>query len=87
MNRISGMDPLVPSRADYRFIRKILSSTYGSKVSHIPEEYDVVCRVFFRSGGSWERLFLGSSKDLSLLKTILKVAFKNGHLTKAPVWK
>jgi len=88
MRRIEAKgDPLKPSRADYRIIRKILESTYSGKVSHIPEEYDRVIAVFSRAGGSWERLFGGSIDDIRLLKMTLRVAFKNGHLTRSPEWK
>lgn len=81
------LDPLLPSRADYRFIKKVLTSTYGGKVEHVPEEFERVCEVFQKAGGSWAKLFLGSSKDTSLLKKILRVAYKKGYLTKSPEWK
>lgn len=85
--RLAALDPLKPSRADYRLIHKLLDSSYSGDVLHTMEGYDLILRVFQRAKGSWERLFLGSSKDLGLLKKIIRVAFKKGHLPKAPKWK
>jgi CMP-2-keto-3-deoxyoctulosonic acid synthetase len=81
------LDPLKPSRADYRIIKKLMDSAFSGKVLHTVDGYDMVVRVFARAHGSWERLFLGSSSDLGLLKKILKVAFKKGYLPKAPQWR
>lgn len=86
-DKVAKLDPLVPSRADYRFIRRLLSASYGSKVEHIIAEYDAIGEVFARKGGSWQRLFLGSSEDITLLKSIIRVAYKKGFLTKAQAWK
>lgn len=80
-------DPLKPSRADYRLIRKLLESSYSGKVLHTEESYELIVRVFQRAGGSWEKLYLGSSADMGLLKKVLKVAYKNDHLVKAPQWR
>lgn len=85
--KTAKLDPLKPSRADYRLIRKILDSSFSGKVLHTERGYDLIVRVFQRAGGSWEKLFLGSSNDISLLKKILKVAFKKGYLPKAPDWR
>lgn len=85
--KTAKLDPLKPSRADYRLIRKILDSSYSGKVLHTEDSYELVVRVFQRAGGSWEKLFLGSGDDLHLLKTVLKVAFKKGYLPKAPDWR
>lgn len=87
VDRRAKLDPLVPSRADYRFLRRLLSSSYGDKIEHRVSEYEAVCSVFLRAGGSWEKLFLGSTKDISLLKSILRVAYKIGCLTKSETWK
>lgn len=81
------LDPLSPSRADHRFLRKLASILFGGKTDPSPEDLDLVCRVFRLAGGSWEHLFLGSTRELTLLKKILKVAYRKGHLTKAPEWK
>ena len=85
--KLAKTDPLKSSRADYRMIRKLLDSSYSGKVLHTPESYEQIVRVFHRAGGSWERLFLGSSTDLSLLKLVLKVAFKKGYLQRNPQWR
>lgn len=85
--KTAKIDPLKPSRADYRLIRKILDSSFPGKVLHTEDSYELLVRVFQKAGGSWEKLFLGSSDDMSLLKTVLKVAFKKGHLPKAPDWR
>jgi hypothetical protein len=57
-----------------------------AKVKPTPAELDRVSRVFCRSGGSWEQLFLGSVDDLVLLKKVVKVAVKAGSLSKASSW-
>lgn len=80
-------DPLKPSRADYRIIHRILESSFSGKVIHTNEGYEAVVAVYKKAGGSWERLFLGSSDDLGLLKEILKVAVKNEVLPKTPEWR
>jgi hypothetical protein len=84
--RTAKSDPLKPSRADYRFLKKILESS-SIEVVHIPAEYDLVLAVFKKAGGDWERLFDGSSGDIHLLKKIAKVAYKHEYLTHAPVWE
>lgn len=86
MTRIAKTDPLLPSRADYRVLKRILESTSFS-VLHIPEEYDLIISVFNKVGGSWERIFAGSASDIHLLKKVAKIAFKNKFLTPAPKWK
>lgn len=75
------------NRSDYRVIRKLLVASYGQKILHRQNEYARICVVFSKAGGSWERLFKGSSRDVSLLKSVLKVAYKRGYLTKASVWE
>jgi hypothetical protein len=81
------LDPLKPSRADYRLIHRILESTFSGKVIHTNEGYEIVVAVYQRAGGSWEKLFMGSSNDLGLLKTVLKVAVKKEIIPKAPEWR
>ena len=85
--RLAKLDPLKPSRADYRLIYKVLESSFAGKVLHTDEDYARIVRVFQRAGGSWKRLFLGSVKDLGLLKRVVKVAFKTGNIQKAPQWR
>lgn len=77
-------DPLIPVRADYRFLKKILDSSY--KVVHLPEEYDLIIKVFGRAGGNWYGIFDGDIDQIRLLKKVIKVAYKNGYLTKSPTW-
>lgn len=85
--RVAKMDPLNPSRADYRLIHKLIESSFGSKVLHVQEDYRRIEMVFAKAEGSWQRLFLGSSSDMGLLKRIIRVAFKKGFLTKASKWR
>lgn len=78
-----GISPKDPSRADHRFIRHQLKEFLSKKpVHHNPSEYDHVSRVFARAGGSWERLFKGSVRDIVLLRRILKIAIKQGFISK-----
>lgn len=74
-------------RAHHRMMREIIVTTLASaKVSPRPEDYDLVSRVFAKAGGSWERVFRGSVRDVQLLKSVLRVAAKKGYLTKDPEW-
>lgn len=79
-----GILPSDPTRADHRFIRYCLQSFVKEKTLHDPAEFDHVARVFARAGGSWERLFKGSATDVVLLRRILKIAVKDGHISKEP---
>lgn len=83
---MSGISVKNPPRADHRLIRRLLEGTFGGKVEHIPEEYDLVGRVFVRAGGSWRRIFMGSPVDLSLLKKVISLAIKKGHMAKKNKW-
>jgi len=78
------MNPTDPPRADYRFVKRLLSMTGG--VEERKEEVDNVLKVFGKLGGSWERIFRGSTKDIHLLKEVIKYAKKEGHLTKNKLW-
>ena len=74
--------------ANHRFIKSLLSSHFGDAgVDPRPEELDRVSNVFHRYGGTWRGVFLGSVEDVTKLKLVLKIAIKNGHLTKAPKWE
>jgi len=79
-------DPKSPVRADHRFIKKLAASVLGGKVEIRPEECDQAARVFAALGGSWERIFKGSSTDIHILKGVLKTMKKEGKLTGAPDW-
>lgn len=56
------------------------------KVLHIPKEYNQIGDRFTQAGGSWERVFRGSVRDVDLLKKLIKKAIKSGDMTKAPKW-
>lgn len=71
-----------PNKANYRYIHSILKMFFGSKVEHIPEEYELINTVFKKAGGSWKSLFEGSFKDIALLKKIIKLAFKKKLITR-----
>lgn len=79
-------DPKTPLRADHRFIQHYINVVLGGKVEDVPEEFDLVSRIFLKAGGSWKRIFSGSPKDVELLKRVLKVAYKVGRLTKKKHW-
>lgn len=82
-----SLKPQVPSRADHRFLHKVVSITLGDKVEYLPSEFDRLTRVFSQAGGSWERIFRGGSpQDISLLKKVIKAAYKHGFLTKREEW-
>ena len=85
-NREAKTDPLKPSRADHRIIKRILDASYGGKIVHIPEEYDLIATVFGKAGGSWEGVFDGAIDDLGLLKRVIRVAYKTGRITRSPKW-
>lgn len=81
------MDPTTPSRADYRFLKRILHSFFGDRVVHRIEEYNVILRAFKLGGGSWENVYQGSVKDIRLLKMIVRTAWKTGRITKSDSWR
>lgn len=77
----------VPIRADYRIMREILASSFAKAgVSPTPGDLDVVASVFKKAGGTWERVFRGSVRDVNLLKKTIKVAIDSGRLTKSSQW-
>lgn len=80
------MDQKNPLKASHRFIRKLLEVGHGGKVSHFPQEYELVSRIFRKAGGSWEKAFQGSSKDVDLLKKVIKLAVKKEYITPAAKW-
>jgi len=81
-----SITPKWPTRADHRFLLKLVNLSYDDQVIPRPEEFDRVSRVFSKMGGSWERVFNGSPEDLHLIKLVLKVAVKKGYLTKKEKW-
>ena len=80
------LDAKWPTRADHRFILKLASMVLADKFHPIADEFDRVSRVFLKAEGSWKRIFHGSIEDINLLKTVLKVAFKQGYITKKGSW-
>lgn len=74
-------------RADHRMMKEIITSSFAGKgLVPRPEELDLVARVFAKAGGKWERVFLGSVRDVALLKDVMKIAVKRDLITKAPQW-
>ena len=59
----------------------------GGKVEQVPEEFDLISRVFREAGGSWAGIFNGAPKDMSLLKEVIKMAFKKQMLTVKRDWR
>jgi hypothetical protein len=83
-----GILPSDPARADHRLIRYMLVTFFKKKkVQHDPKAYDRISQVFALAGGSWERLFKGSARDLGLLKKCIKVAIDKKVLSIAPKWR
>jgi hypothetical protein len=82
-----GIMPDDPNRADHRFIAYTLKNFVKPKCVHFPEEFDKVSRAFTKAGGSWERIFKGSARDIVLLRRLLKLAAKHGILTKEPSFR
>lgn len=75
--------PSDPSQADHRVIQYVLKNFFPNKSCRsVPKEYDRISEVFRKAGGSWERLFTGSVNDINLLQKVVKVAIKNGFVTK-----
>lgn len=83
---MSSPSPLSPARADFRYIQRLLQSVMGGKVEHVPDEYELVSRIFIKAGGSWMRLFHGSPGDVDLLKRVIRRAEKLGKLTAKYQW-
>jgi hypothetical protein len=83
---MSSSDPVSPARADHRFIKKILEISFPGKVVYLPSEISQVSQVFVLGGGSWERVFQGSAKDIKFLKRVVKVAIRLKKLTSKESW-
>jgi len=64
----------------------ILYLTKGNGVHVSPSACEVVSKVFRKAGGSWKRIFLGSTADLKLLRRVIKVAIKAKVLPKEEKW-
>lgn len=72
-------------QADHILIHRLLVSMFPGKTIHDPEEYEKIAKVFTKAGGSWESVFNGG-EDMALLKRVIQVAVKNGHVSKPPTW-
>ena len=83
---MATLSPILPVRADHRFIQKVVNMILKDKIHPQPSEFDRISEVFVKIGGSWERLFSGSPADTDLLKRIVKMAHKKGFLTKKEKW-
>lgn len=75
-----------PVRADHRYIKRMCDIMFGGKVTADPAAYNKVSRVFKAAGGSWERVFDGSTEDNDLLKKTLRAAKKKGVLKESAKW-
>ena len=75
-------DPADPVRADYRLIKDLIDK-YGPDAVHIESEYEKIIQVFGKAGGSWQKLFSGSVPHITLLKKVVKTAYKTGRITQA----
>lgn len=67
-------------------MRTMLSINHKEKLRPQPVELDLISRVFKKAGGSWERVFKGSIRDMVLLKKVMKIAVDKGRITKPPTW-
>jgi len=83
---MSSMSPATPVRADHRFIHRVIETHLPGKVQARSTEYKGIAEAFLRLGGSWTRVFLGSPEDVIKLKRIIKVAYKQGYLTRQESW-
>ena len=71
---MAKLEPTYPYRAYHRHIQYILKQYgSGSKIIHDPAKYEKINLVFKYLGGSWEGVFQGNPKDITLLKKIIKV--------------
>jgi len=77
-----------PIRANHRFMSELLLTEFKDK-KILPEEgeLDKVSSVFQKMGGSWEKIFKGSSFHINLLRQVITAAISQGVLTKKPSWE
>jgi hypothetical protein len=67
-------------------MRHLVKVGHKKKADPRPEELDRAGKVFILAGGSWERLFKGSVRDMTLLKKTIKVAVEKGVFTSPAKW-
>lgn len=85
---MAALKPHWPTRADHRYILKLLSIMgIADKIELRQSEFARVSRVFSKAGGSWQAVFGGSAEATNLLKKVIKVAVKHGYLTKKEALK
>lgn len=70
-----GASLQVPMRADHRMILKIIDLVLSDADPRL-DDVNRIARVFCKAGGSWERLFNGSPRDVALLKKLVRIAHK-----------
>ena len=76
-----------PIRADHRYVVQMLNTVFkGDRTSPSKAEVEILCEVFAKAGGSWERLFQGSARDVNLLRRVASVAIQRGEVTRRPSW-
>jgi succinylglutamate desuccinylase len=77
-----------PIRADHRYVVQMLNTVFkGDRTSPSKAEVEILCEVFAKAGGSWERLFQGSAEDENLLRRVARVAIQRGLLTRQSTWE
>lgn len=82
---LKGIPVKGPSRSDHRAIQYQLDTSFkGFRVQSCPKAFSKVSKVFEWAGGSWERYFLGSVRDVSLLRRVIKLAIKGKVLRREP---
>lgn len=83
----------LPQRSDHRLIHRFMLQYSKSKttkknlVSPTDSDIQKVLITFKHFGGSWERLFKGSIRDMVLLKKIVKTGVKKKMFSLAPSWE
>ena len=76
-----------PNRSDYRLIQRLMKVQSKKKgVYPTQADFDKIIRAFHHFNGSWEKLFKGSTSDLSLLKKIIKVGVEKDLFNKSKTW-
>lgn len=77
----------MPVRASHRYIARLLKTDFkNDRCSPDPSSLGRVCEVFTRLGGSWADLFLGSSEQVTLLRTVITAAINSEVLPRKPKW-
>ena len=61
-------------RADEIYISKLVSLYDLDSPRDL--DYFIINRLFYKCGGSWEKIFLGSCEDIKCLKKCLKQYYK-----------